>query len=39
VQVLLVALEVDDGIADEMSWDLEGVVSATLDLEQLETPR
>ena len=39
VQILLVALEVDDRIADELSRAVEGDVAATLDLEQLDAAR
>ena len=39
VQVALVALEIDDRIADELSGAVERHVAAALDLEQLDAAR
>src|SRR5687767_12113634 len=35
MKILLVSLEVEDRIADELSWAMEGDVAAALDLEDL----
>ena len=39
VQIALVALEIDDRIADELPGPVERDVAATLDLEQLDAAR
>ena len=39
VQILLVPLEIDDGVADELPRAVERDVAAALDLEQLDPPR